>query len=59
LPEPFVVSSGGKLAIFIKSPTWRPHDKLGSEDQRTLGLALRLITLDRVEGPAGPHDPRH
>lgn len=59
LPEPLVVSPEGRLVIEIKSPTWRPHDKLGSEDQRTLGLALRLITLDRVEGQAGPHDPRH
>lgn len=51
----FVVTPDGMLDISMKAPTWRPHDKFGSEDMRTLGLALRLITLDRLDA-AMPHE---
>jgi len=58
LPEPLTVSRDGQLDIAMKTPTWSPHERFGSEDVRALGLALRLITLDRVEGASPPHE-RH
>lgn len=57
-PEPFTVARDGTLEIAIKTPTWRPHDRFGSEDARTLGLALRLVTLDRQEGVNPVHERR-
>lgn len=58
-PDAFVVSRDGTLDISMKTATWRPHDKFGSEDPRTLGLALRLITLDRLEeGASAPRERR-
>jgi hypothetical protein len=57
-PDPLMVLSDGTLTIAIKSPTWRPHERFNSEDPRTLGMALRLVTLDRVEGVTSPHERR-
>jgi hypothetical protein len=54
--EPLMVSQDGTLAIHMKAPTWSPHERFGSEDTRTLGLAVRLITLDRLEGVSAPHE---
>jgi hypothetical protein len=49
-PDPVGVSPGGTLEIVFKSGRWKPRERFGSEDPRTLGVALRLITLDRVDG---------
>ncbi len=57
-PDPFTVSRDGTLAISMKTPTWRPHERFGSDDPRALGLAVRLVTLDRLEGVSSPHDRR-
>ena len=57
LPEPLTVAPDGRLEVHLKTPTWRPSDRFGSEDKRPLGLALRLVTLDRVEGASSPHGP--
>jgi hypothetical protein len=54
-PEPLGVSPAGSLSIGFQTPTWRPSELFGSEDQRSLGLALRLITLDRVDGAIPAH----
>jgi hypothetical protein len=56
-PEPIGVSPEGTLEIVFKSDRWKPRERFGSEDPRTLGVALRLITLDRVDG-APPPDRR-
>jgi hypothetical protein len=58
LSEPLVVSEEGTLAITMKTPTWRPSERFDSTDTRALGLAIRLITLDRVDGVSSPHDAR-
>jgi hypothetical protein len=58
LSAPLTVSPGGVLNISFKSETWRPHERFHSEDLRALGVALRLVTLDRVEGVTSPHE-RH
>jgi hypothetical protein len=55
MANPVTVSAEGTLSIHLKTGTWSPHERFKSEDTRTLGLALRLVTLDRVEGPAAPH----
>jgi hypothetical protein len=58
LAEPLVVSQEGNLDIHMKAPTWSPHERFGSEDPRVLGLALRLITLDRLESANAMHERR-
>jgi hypothetical protein len=58
-PEPLAVSTDGKLRIAFESAVWSPSVLFHSEDQRALGVALRLITLDKVEAPSGlPHEHR-
>lgn len=52
LPEPITVSAAGTLSFSMQTHTWRPSQRFHSTDQRTLGLALRLVTLDRVGGPS-------
>ncbi|HEX4334390.1 MAG TPA: hypothetical protein VH062_00675 [Polyangiaceae bacterium] len=54
LPGPLTVAHDGTLTIVLKTPTWTPHERFGSDDARALGLALRLVTLDRVEGTSTP-----
>ena len=54
LPEPIVASNDGKLSVSLRTPTWRPSDLFGSKDKRALGVALRLVTLDRVTVVASP-----
>jgi hypothetical protein len=51
--EPFTVSPDGRLRIAFESAVWRPSVLYNSEDKRALGLALRLVTLDKVEGASG------
>lgn len=58
LEEPLAVSRDGTLEISMKTPTWSPHERFGSEDLRALGLAVRLVTLDRIEGAGAPRDRR-
>jgi hypothetical protein len=53
-----MVSKDGTLDIAMKSPTWRPHERFKSEDPRSLGLAVRLVTLDRQDGISAPHERR-
>jgi hypothetical protein len=58
LPQPIAASEDGKVAVSLRTPTWRPSDLFGAKDQRALGVALRLVTLDRIEGVASPA-PHH
>lgn len=58
ISNPMTVGPDGTLAISMKTATWRPHDRFGSEDPRALGLAVRLVTLDRLEGVTAPHERR-
>jgi hypothetical protein len=53
LERPLTASPAGTLTIAMRTATWRPRERFGSEDPRTLGLALRSITLDRVDGAHG------
>jgi hypothetical protein len=55
ISDPMTVSHDGTLAIRMKTATWSPHERFKSEDVRMLGLALRLITLDRLEGASATH----
>ncbi|HEX3594162.1 MAG TPA: hypothetical protein VHU80_03645, partial [Polyangiaceae bacterium] len=57
LPAPLPVAHDGTLQIHLKTSTWSPHERFGSEDARALGLALRLVTLDRVESSSSPRGP--
>lgn len=57
--DPLTVSSEGKLKISFETPVWQPSVLFHSEDKRALGVALRLLTLDKVEGGAlSPHEQR-
>jgi hypothetical protein len=58
ISDPLVVSRDGTIDIAMKAPTWKPHERFGSEDPRTLGLAVRLVTLDRVDAINSPHERR-
>jgi hypothetical protein len=58
IPEPLVASKDGVLEIAMKSPTWKPRERFGSEDVRTLGLAVRLVTLDRQDSQSAGHEHR-
>jgi len=55
ISDPMTVSHDGTLAIHLKTGTWSPRERFKSEDARKLGLALRLVTLDRMEGANAPH----
>jgi hypothetical protein len=57
-PEPFVATPEGTLRIALKTATWSPKERFKSEDTRNLGVAIRLITLDRVEGTSPSHERR-
>jgi len=58
IPDPLMVSKDGTLDIAMKAPAWKPRERFGSEDPRTLGLAVRLVTLDRQDGINAPHERR-
>jgi len=49
-PEPLTVSTHGTLELVLQTPTWKPSELFKSDDKRALGVALKLVTLDRFEG---------
>jgi len=49
-PEPLTVSAHGTLQLVLQTPTWKPSELFKSDDKRALGVALKLVTLDRFEG---------
>jgi hypothetical protein len=53
-PEPLTVSAEGTLKLDMRTATWLPSQRSPSKDRRALGVALRLITLDRVDGASTP-----
>jgi hypothetical protein len=58
-PEPVTVTADGKLRVSFETPLWYPRVLFHSEDQRGLGVALRLVIVDKVQGAPGPaHEHR-